>query len=76
MWIDLIVESGSSWLTTRPPSRVERNGSTIAMTRCSASSVTASALASSVATVPGSSRQMRVSILPPSMPRAAISSAV
>ena len=37
--------------------------------------MTACALASSVATVPGSSRQMRVSILPPSSPRAAISAA-
>ena len=35
--------------------------------------MTARALASSVATVPASSRQMRVSILPPSRPRAAIS---
>src|SRR6478735_2640457 len=75
MWIDLIVESGSSWLTTRPPSRVDRNGSTIAMRRRCASAVTASALAWSVATVPGSSRQMRVSILPPSSPRSPISAA-
>ena len=52
------------------------NGSTMAISRRSASSVTARPVLSSVATVPGSARQMRVSILPPSRPRAAISAAV
>ena len=75
MWIDLIADSGSSRLTTRPSRRSERKGSTMAISPSSASSVTARALASSVATVPGSSSAMRVSILPPSRPLAARSRA-
>ena len=73
--MDLIVLSGSSRFLTLPPSRTERKGSTRAMSLRAASSVTAFADASKVATVPGSVRQTRVSILPPSSPRSAISAA-
>ena len=76
MWMDRIVLSGSRRFVTRPPWTTDMNGSTMAISRRSASSLTARPVLSRVATVPGSDRQMRVSILPPSRPRAAISAAV
>ena len=62
-------------LRTRPSTRRDRNGSTIAISPCPASSLTARPQASRVATVPGSSRSIRQSILPPSKPAAATESA-
>src|SRR5690242_5339985 len=64
--------SAVSSLRTRPSTRWEMNGSIIAISRCRARSLMASALAWSVATVAGSSGSMRVSILPPSKPASAI----
>ncbi len=70
MWIDWITESGSSRLRTRRPRAPTRTARPSPSAVRSASSLTACGAASSVATVPGSPRQIRVSILPPSSPRA------
>ena len=69
------IASAVSSLRTRPSTRWEMNGSTIAIRPWSARSLTACAQASSVATVAGSSGSMRVSILPPSKPASAIAAA-
>ena len=67
--------SAVSSLRTRPSTRWEMNGSTMAISRCRARSLTASAHDSSVATVAGSFGSMRVSILPPSKPASAMACA-
>ena len=55
-------------IRTRPSTRWEMNGSTIASSLLEASSLTARPQASTVATVLGSSGSIRSSILPPSKP--------
>jgi hypothetical protein len=60
-----------SWVRSRPSTRAAMNGSTMATRRWAARSVTARLHASSVPAVAGSSRSMRVSILPPWNPMAA-----
>ena len=70
MCTDLITASGERSLTTRPSSFASSttNGSTMAISSARLSSVTARPHRSRVATVPGSSRSIRASILPPSSP--------
>ena len=76
MWIESMTESGSRRFSTRfGDVRTVMNGSTMAIRPCRARAVTAEPLASRVGAVPGSSSAMRVSILPPSRPLAAMVSA-
>ncbi len=70
MATDLMTALVERSLRTLPFSRTERNGSTMAISLRSARESMALAVASRVATVSGSPRQMRVSILPPSAPSA------
>ena len=63
-----MVASTPRSIRTRPSTRWEMNGSTMAISRCAASSLTARPQASTVATVLGSSGSIRSSILPPSKP--------
>ena len=67
-----IIASAVSSLRIRPSTRCEMNGSTMAISRCPARSLTASAQASRVGAVAWSSGSMRSSILPPSKPAAAM----
>src|SRR5215217_1440365 len=63
MCTDLMTASGLRSLLTRPSTRRDRNGSSIATTPARASSVIARPEVSSIPTVPGSSRSIRLSIL-------------
>ena len=74
--IDRITASADRSLRTRPSTRWEMNGSTIAIRPRAASSVTAWAQACRVAAVAGSPGSMRSSILPPSRPICAIDGGV
>src|SRR6476660_9667326 len=76
MWIDLITASADRSLRTLPSTRVDMNGSSIAIRPCDARSSIARAHASSVATVPGSPRSMRHNIFPPFILAAAVAAAV
>ncbi len=62
-------------LRTRPSTRWQTNGSTMAISRRPASSFTAPAQAWMAAAVAGSSGSMRSSILPPSKPMASMAAA-
>ena len=70
MCTDLITASRS--LRTLPLTRLDMNGSSMAIRPCAASSSTAVAQAVMVATVPGSSRAMRHNIFPPFILAAAV----
>ncbi len=72
---DLMTASGDRSLRTRPSTRWQMNGSTMAIRPRAASSLTACAHDSIVAAVAGSSGSMRNSILPPSNPIRAIAAA-
>ncbi len=62
MCTDLITASGLRSFTTAPSTRRDMNGSSMAMTPARASSVIARPVVSSIATVPGSPRSIRLSI--------------